>query len=76
MLQALMANNQLMFSVCQNWFISVLCDHAFNGSLLELVYLELPYCLGVIGELESHFRTLFRLILTLMVPVESSRTCE
>ena len=49
MVQALMANDQLMFSVCQNWFISVLCDHASKGSLFELVYLELPYCLGVIG---------------------------
>ena len=45
----------------------------FNGSLFELVYLELPYCLDVKGELET-FRRVFRLIRILMGPVESSKT--
>ena len=45
----------------------------FNGSLFELVYLQLPYCSDVKGELES-FRRLFRRIRILMGPAESSRT--
>ena len=45
----------------------------FNGSLFELVYLQLPYCSDVKGELES-FRGLFRRIRILMGPAENSRT--